>query len=438
VASIEGNEQALDSSIVRALKSLGIVGQTDFAGLLQPQWIQDQGGVLYGNRLDVYRNLPRNPASALVVELGKTWYSLTLDPTWTTPQAVLGVSFDPVASLTTSHVLMPGVTVRVPNGFRRFWVWGADVPFGNLFITYGLAGYVRFLLGASAIDTPNMLGVKPHPLARLLGFSNAGAGLVPPSPQVGWVPTNVPRVRVYARAQNAAGAYVANLGYTLTLGQFSVDRPFGDINVAERPDAVVGYVASLTKPKRIAMSGYPVTQPVNGAIFGPPTALLRSMPGVLNYVTVEGVNEPTGVVTDAALVVEATDVGEIERETFEDQVLFDFTTGANTALDTVIVPVYGMRQLWFQWTWSAALAGAIANTMNEVDDAGTSHNISGGNVGAAGITEAVSTWGPGCTFQMNAPNAGPIAGPVPQRVRVTTAAAGVGITTRLRVLGVPK
>lgn len=424
MASIDGNEQALDASIARALKSLGIVPSGDFAKLLQPQWIQDQGGVPYGPRVDVYQTLPRDPGAALLVDLKRTWYSLTLDPVWTTPQAMLSVSFEQPSSHTMAHQLVPGQTVAVPNGYNRFYVWANDYLGGGFTLALGILGYVRFLLGASAIDRPNLLGVKPHPLARLLGAATAVG-----QNQAGWVPTNVPRVRALIRGVTAGNVYS---GHPFVAGMLHTtyhrNETIADIPLNETPDLFGGIQAQIPIGNVIASS------------FGAnlvPTVRVRSEPGLANSILLGTVNDPNAVnpVTGIRPVIEAIDASEIERADFDDLVLFDFTTPVNVALDTGIVPVYGMRQLLFLWSWSAALAGAIVSRIDEVDDAGANHPVTAGNVGAAGTTEASSGWGPGCSFSFTG---FPIPGPVPQRIHATVAAAGGAITTRLRIIGVPK
>lgn len=389
-------------------------------------WVSDQAAQAFGPRVDVYRNLPRRPEAAIDVTLQKRWYSLTLDPIWTTPQAIIGVSFGAPGNVTSCHFLTPGTTIMVPGGFDRLSVWAADFLQPTIPANFRLLGYVAFLLGPSAADQPNLAGMKAHPLARILAACNSGDPL---GTQVGWVPTNVPRVRIYGRAQNVGNVYLGIQDYMVAGYQMSLDRPYGDVPLSETPDNFVGAGATAGERSRFVMAS-------RGPDFGAPAVILRSLPGFLNVAAINFVNDPLGNVVKSQPLVEAVDVSEIERETFQDLVLYDFTTGANLALDTGIVPVYGMRQIHFYWTWSAGLAAAIAATINEVDDAGTSHLFNAPNIGAVAVTEANVGWGPGCTYQFNVPVG--LAADLPQRIRVTTAAAGVGNTTRLRIIGVPK
>lgn len=116
--------------------------------------------------------------------------------------------------------------------------------------------------------------------------------------------------------------------------------------------------------------------------------------------------------------------------------LYDATTPVNTAIDATIVAEEA-SELTFSWLWAPALAGGIAFNLSHVADDGVSIPASFWTVGAAGMTEAQQTMGVSLAAVAGR-NVAIVSGFVAsgfaaRRLRMTLAAAGAGVTSRMVV-----
>lgn len=430
MANQEGNYLALKEATNRLLRLFNLEPHIPDSGrqVLEPfqrVWIPNGEVVTNGNGLGCYAQLPRVPNEAIRVNCGKS-FTLTLDTEWTTPQAILGVKFgSPPASRTDCVVLMPGDTLDVPSGFDKFWVFAAD----NLDLytgetTPGVVGYVSFLTGRHLGARPHLRG--PHPKARVLSLGGEGdAAFYIPSP-------NVKAIRATLTTEVAGGVIAKNVGFAAAVGLKVFDRdpvPLASVPLfaAETPDVgtdLPGYGAALAEHWDWASLRVLTRWQAAGIVphWDPLPSIVLPAPGrgILSRVFVAYSNVYTGgPIVRYRMHLEAVDPWMVEQPP-KRVVIYDFTTPANTALDTGIIPCVDLEFVAGAVIFSSPTAAPLTLSHFIVSDWGSPDYV---QVGTS--TVAAGSFG----------TVNPIASYF-RDYRFTLPAAGAGITTRLVIVGV--
>lgn len=124
-----------------------------------------------GNTLAYLGALPRNPGAPVEMLTGAC-YGIGLDPVWTAPTALIGLSFSPVGARAETFVIGPGDWIDLPEGIDRVWLHNADALdtiLGSGFSLAGIKGYVSFLVARQPGVRPVFRTLVPHPLANIIG-----------------------------------------------------------------------------------------------------------------------------------------------------------------------------------------------------------------------------------------------------------------------------